>query len=385
MERLGNELIASILLPGNEELIRIPEGSTTPIPIDLPCASFCDAPESALHLDGALVFPITGSTEGLEVGSLELPAATFALKTSFDLANSSALLDPYDAVAVSGKLFFSARESGYESRLLFAVPLHPSCEGLERNALCLDEGRFRVTVHWSDFLGGSGSGVADTLTNDTGYLWFFDDANIELMLKIVDGTSYNGFFWVYYGALSNVEYWITVEDTLTGHAKTYHNALGEFGSFGDIEALPSGRTHSQHESSKSASVSPSIGHASALLPMPSTGTCAPSSTRACLLDDRFAIEAEWTDFGANHGVAYAENLTSDTGYLWFFDPDAAEIVVKLIDGSGFNSRFWVYYGSLSNVEFTLHVTDTTTDETRSYHNPLGAFGSFGDIDAFPAP
>jgi hypothetical protein len=44
------------------------------------------------------------------------------------------------------------------------------------------------------------------LTDDTGYFWFFDSANIELMTKVVDGRGLNGKFWFFYGALSDVQY-----------------------------------------------------------------------------------------------------------------------------------------------------------------------------------
>ncbi len=60
------------------------------------------------------------------------------------------------------------------------------------------------------------AGEAVALTDDTGSFWFFDDANLELILKVLDGRWLNGHFWVFYGALSNVECTITITDTETG-------------------------------------------------------------------------------------------------------------------------------------------------------------------------
>ena len=61
-------------------------------------------------------------------------------------------------------------------------------------------------------------------------------------------------------------------------------------------------------------------------------------------------------------------------------------MAKLVDGSAYNQHFWVYYGALSNVEYTLTVTDTVAGgPPKIYRNALGQFGSFGDIQAFPAP
>ena len=90
---------------------------------------------------------------------------------------------------------------------------------------------------WKDFANRTGTGTAVSLTGDTGYFWFFDPANVEAVLKVLDGTTVNGHFWVYYGALSNVEYTLTVTDTMTGRVKTYQNPLGRFASAGDTLAF----------------------------------------------------------------------------------------------------------------------------------------------------
>jgi hypothetical protein len=42
----------------------------------------------------------------------------------------------------------------------------------------------------------------------------------------------------------------------------------------------------------------------------------------------------------------------------------------------------VFYGALSNVDYTLTVTDTTTGTVKTYHNPAGQFASVGDTQAF---
>jgi hypothetical protein len=100
---------------------------------------------------------------------------------------------------------------------------------------------------------------------------------------------------------------------------------------------------------------------------------------------RFTVEATWSDFEGKTGVGQAVALTPDTGYFWFFDPANVELVVKVLDGTWFNDHYWVYYGSLSNVEFTLTVTDTSTGNTVTYTNPLGDFGSDGDVRALFVP
>jgi hypothetical protein len=50
-----------------------------------------------------------------------------------------------------------------------------------------------------------------------------------------------------------------------------------------------------------------------------------------------------------------------------------------------NGHFWVFYSALSNVGFTLRVTDRESDETMTYVNPIGTFASGGDTTAFAGP
>jgi hypothetical protein len=93
--------------------------------------------------------------------------------------------------------------------------------------LCLNNGRFRVEADWRTTDGKSGAGVAAPLSRDTGYFWFFDDDNVEEVVKVLDGCGLNDRFWVFAGGLTDVEVETIVTDTLTGTSKTYHNARGE--------------------------------------------------------------------------------------------------------------------------------------------------------------
>ena len=64
------------------------------------------------------------------------------------------------------------------------------------------------------------------LTPDTGYFWFFNPANIEVVVKVLDACSVDGYFWVFGGGLTNLGVQLTVTDTLTGVTKTYDNTEG---------------------------------------------------------------------------------------------------------------------------------------------------------------
>lgn len=57
-------------------------------------------------------------------------------------------------------------------------------------------------------------------------------------------------------------------------------------------------------------------------------------------------------------------------------------MIKAFDGRTVNGRWWIFYGALSNVEYTITVVDTETGQSRTYPNPSGTFASRGDTNAF---
>jgi hypothetical protein len=92
--------------------------------------------------------------------------------------------------------------------------------------LCLDGGRFRVQATWQTSGGSSGPGHALPLTNNVGTFWFFDPANVELFVKVLDGCALNGHFWFFAGGLTNVAVSLNVTDAQTGSMRTYTNQQG---------------------------------------------------------------------------------------------------------------------------------------------------------------
>jgi hypothetical protein len=92
--------------------------------------------------------------------------------------------------------------------------------------LCLNGGRFHVSVVWRDFFGNSGAGQAVTETSDSGLFWFFSENNLEVLVKVLDGCGVNDRYRVFAAATTSVEYDLTVKDADTGAEKSWHNALG---------------------------------------------------------------------------------------------------------------------------------------------------------------
>lgn len=108
----------------------------------------------------------------------------------------------------------------------------------------------------------------------------------------------------------------------------------------------------------------------------------PDDTLVLGPESRFEATVTWRDFRGAEGEGTAVALTEETGAFWFFEPSNLEVMVKVLDGRGINGHWWVYWGSLSNVGFTLTVRDLVTGAVWRYENPLGRFASGGDIEAF---
>jgi hypothetical protein len=117
--------------------------------------------------------------------------------------------------------------------------LAPTSCVADGETLCLDQGRFAVTAAWRTGAGSTGPGQAVTMTADTGHFWFFDSANVEAVIKVLNGCGVNGRYWVFAGGLTDVAVSLTVVDTRTGAFRTYTNPQGiSFQPIQDTAAFP---------------------------------------------------------------------------------------------------------------------------------------------------
>ena len=115
----------------------------------------------------------------------------------------------------------------------------------------------------------------------------------------------------------------------------------------------------------------------------SPSPCVPDAKTLCLSGGRFQVRADFRTPDGSSGSATAVGLTPDTGYLWFFNPENIEMVIKVLNGCGLNARFWAFAAGLTNVEVTLTVTDTQNGRVKTYLNPLNtAFVPIQDTSAF---
>jgi Leucine-rich repeat (LRR) protein len=323
--------------------------------------------------------PLTLSTDG-GTGDVDLYVRFGSAPTAAQFDASSATPGNQESVTIAapraGTYYIGLRARSPYTGVTLRTGAGPTvCFPGDTN-LCLNGGRFKVEVAWRTPDGRTGPGHAVGLTGDTGYFWFFDAANVEVVLKVLDACGLNQKFWVFAGGLTNVQVDLTVTDTRTGTVKTYHNAQGtafqpvqDTGAFSTCNAAAA-------LAEEGADVERIVAEAAA-------ANCAPGPTSLCLNGGRFRVEVAWKTQDGQTGAGQAVPLTPDTGYFWFFSPSNVEMVLKVLNACGFNSRYWVYAGGLTNVQVTVTVTDTANGTVKTYTNPQGtSFRPIQDSGAF---
>ncbi len=116
---------------------------------------------------------------------------------------------------------------------------------------------------------------------------------------------------------------------------------------------------------------------------PNTDPVCLDGATLCLGNGRFAATLSWADGRGRRGRAVALPLGGPDGRFYFLDPNNWELAMKVIDGCAQNDHFWVFAGAVTDVAYTLTVTDTVSSESRTYENPIASPGlPLRDTEAF---
>ena len=335
--------------------------------------------------DGTLLFSARSHDESDELWRSDgTEAGTFRLT---DLVPGPGSSHPSDAFTLADRVHFAATSPDV-GRELFSLPrsvLDRPCAS-DATTECLGQ-RFEVSVDWlapNTGEHGRASVVPELGTDDTSMFWFFDDQNLELAVKLLDGRAISGSHWVYYGALSDVAYWVSSTDVDTGRTITYGNPAGVQCGRGDVHAFPDEEVPPGEESGELRPGGEPPPPRPDRIDTDGPPTACGGEYAACLGGGRFRVEVDWRHPAALDVVRFALPLpgTDDTAAFWFFDAANVELLVKVLDARVINGRFWVYFGALSDVAHEIRVTDTTTGATRVYRNRQGTLCGGADVEAF---
>jgi lysyl endopeptidase len=288
--------------------------------------------------------PVEGGTEG---GSSGAPAVLESGEVVGQLVGGCGSTDNCSAQQAAVDGAFAAT---YPSIRQFLDPPRPCAAGPQ--ALCLLDGRFRVEVAWANqYNGESGTGRAVPATDSTGFFYFYDASNYELIVKVLD---FGDVIKVFYGQLTDLGFTLTVTDTRTGEVRNYQNGPRNCGGI-DQAAFP------KADRAKA-------------------GSCVADADTLCLHDRRYRVEVDWRNhFNGETGRGRPLQLSRESGRFSFGDPSNIELVVKALD---FGDRLLFFWGALSDLEYTITLTDTETGAAETYRNQGGNFCGGIDDDAF---
>jgi hypothetical protein len=152
-------------------------------------------------------------------------------------------------LASSGGAAGLATPRGGQVAATLAVNFEPCVPAPQ--TLCLDDlpgdRRFEVTAAYETVQDGGRSGFGGAVPLEIlgvrrgGLLWFFNLANPEMLVKVLNGCAINGHYWVFHSAGTNVGFDLTVRDTQRDEAVLYSNPdLNPAPPVQDINALPCG-------------------------------------------------------------------------------------------------------------------------------------------------
>jgi hypothetical protein len=329
--------------PGSE---RPPPGPVPPDPAGITFAVDLVTPDHPLALtwsvDGE---PVPGAGE--PVLHLETPAGTTRV-VELSVRDPGPFVHP----DLGGDAPVSSRR--------WLVGDHPAACRPDEHTLCLLEGRYRAVVEWENqYNGDRGRGLALPQGELTGFFAFDDRQNVELMMKLVD---FGDVVKLFYGQLTDLRFTLTVSEVATGATRVYRNAPGNCGAI-DQTAFPKAAAPGIAPEARSTAAA-----------------CAPGPHTLCLLDGRFAVEVAWhNQFDDSRGQAAARALGRLAGVFSFSDPANVEVLTKTLD---FGDRILFLYGSLSDLEYGIRVTDTTSGAVKVYDNPPGRYCGGIDPNAF---
>ena len=261
------------------------------------------------------------------------------------------------------------------------------------NRACLDNG-YTVAVDFDDPNTGLWTEAKrqSHLTRDSAVFYFFNPDNAEVLVKVLNGCAINGYWWVYSAPATDLRYRVTVwppnqreRDGWSGWMwRTRRGVPSETPAFTWVQAITAIKTlgcanrasagsrdaaagfdlasSNQEEASSDPgfeehpAMSPNSSRAWPDPPQPASGDTNCPANRACL-DNGYTVAVDFEDpnTGLRTEAKRQSHLTRDSAVFYFFNPDNAEVLVKVLNGCAINGYWWVYSAPATDLRYRVTV------------------------------
>lgn len=222
-----------------------------------------------------------------------------------------------------------------------------------------------------------GRSLYSSSTSETAIFTFGDPLVVELMVRLSDARPFDDNIHLYLGGLSDVEFYVIVTDSLSGIVKEYHKEANKLLGEIDRNTFPAATSLKDGLDA--------LRNSTTLFPSPNAEV---STIR--LLNNRFEVRMRFRNqFSNPAGVGYmnvrsiASSSTTETA-VFFFDENSGSVewMVRFSDARPFAQRIDFFHGGLSDVEYTIEVTDTVKGIFREYSKPPFSLAGQVDRDSF---
>ena len=234
-------------------------------------------------------------------------------------------------------------------------------------------------------------------SRESALLYFFDRDNAEVLVKVLDACVVNGYRWVFVAPVTDLAFNLYVDETATDDPPWKHrNPRGgqTASTKSDVRAFPcqaagstvaagdygGGSTGVELVDSGFPPVSAAIASPGRPAPVPVgvTQAIAPDEATDCepkpvaTLADGYTVNmcVEYLKDGTPE-VTEARDFGLDSqqsGLLYFFEPNNAEVLIKVLDGCAFNGYRWVFVAPVTDLAFNLTVVSPNPDEEPWVHS-----------------
>jgi len=242
-------------------------------------------------------------------------------------------------------------------------------------------------------------------SRESGILYFFDRDNAEVLVKVLDACAVNGHRWVFVAPVTSLAFNLHIDETASGKRWTHRNTKGgrtastksdvtafpcppnsavasHAGAGGGTELVESGIGAARQRRAENRSGAPRRRAAAAALGTGQATDCEPDL--GLILAGGYSVSLCYeTRDGKVDDARNWKLASSQSGLLYFFNRDNAEVLIKVLDGCGVNGHRWVFVAPVTDLAFNL-VVESPTGEVWTHRGFQGLTASAkSDIRAFP--